>query len=289
MALAQAQPVKPVDPYANAGFPSFTMPQSNSFNGTSFGDDPILAKVRALNSKYIQSAQASALAEKQRSLIDFGSPDLALQTIHDQNTARAAQQNPFSTLAQLLLGHNQNDLGINEDTNKRNLFYSSTRGFDLTNEGRGYLQRQSLAQNALEAGMRGQDMSVLSAEQVAAERELAAEDAAYQRALAFALANGGGGGNYPPSEVSGNYPTNAADYFAGNPLPQGTTTAQALAALQAATNYFGPSTYDFSGYAGGPAAGFGAVSGPSSPYGGGGLAPSGGFNPYAKTTLIGPK
>lgn len=186
------------------GSMSATMPNGTQLN---FADDPILAKVQALNQKMISDAQSQALAEKQRELIDFGDPALVRQILgKDPNTAQAAKQNPFSTLAQLLTGHNQYTGTINTTRNAENLWYSSTRGNDLTTEGQAWLLRQSLAQNQLEANIRAQDQLVLQAKQAASEREIAAEESAYQRALQVYLqglgtgigATGGGGGTTNP-------------------------------------------------------------------------------------------
>ncbi len=182
-APAVSPPVKP--PAPNTG--------GHDFGNLDFSGDPILAQVRAYNARVVANAQAGALAAKKRDLIDFGSKDLATQTIGDTNTATAAAQNPFSTLAQLLGAHDRNDLGVNETRNKQNLFYSSTRGNDLTTEGKDYLLRQATAQGALERALTGYDSQVLQAQDSAAQNELSAEEAAYMRAIQFALANGGYG------------------------------------------------------------------------------------------------
>ena len=160
-----------------------------SMDNLSIANDPVLAQVKAYNQKLISSAEASALAEKQAALIQFGDPTLAGK-ITDAKTAAAAKGNPFSVLATLLQSHLKNQQSIDNTRNASgNLFYSSTRGNDLTNEGRDYLGNQSNAQFQLMQALRGYDQSVTAAQETAAQNELQATQDAYARALQIAIQN----------------------------------------------------------------------------------------------------
>jgi hypothetical protein len=216
--LPQQPPMAPLGatpaggtPPAGAGF----APPPASFGGADLSSDPILAQVQAFNQRVLQQAEASALAAKKSALIQFGSPELAEKTIHDTNTATAAKENPFSTLAQLLFAFNRNRQGIDQTRNAQNLFYSSTRANDVTGEGKNYLQNQSLAQGQVEGALRGYDEQVLSAQQAAMDRWLSALADAYERWLRTHQGGGGGGGGADPG-ASGVPPGSAgyAGYWA---------------------------------------------------------------------------
>jgi hypothetical protein len=158
-----------------------------------FSNDPILMRVRALNEQMIAAAKAQELLQRKQALIDFGDPALAAKLLGagDSATALAAGENPFSATRQLRDTHDQNVLGIDEGRNKQNLFYSSTRGADLTGEGGAYLQSQANAQTDLNHALDAYHQVELGVEQSAAQGLLSAQEAAYQRALQWWLAQAG--------------------------------------------------------------------------------------------------
>ena len=161
----------------------------------SFEDDPILARTRALNQKLIENARSNALAARKQEQIRYGyDPNISYE---DAATQEAARQNAFSTLAQLLYGHNDRALQLDEDLNKANLFYSGTRAKEIGKEGRQYTLEQTQANQGYQQRLNDIAQMVLQAQQEAQERELAAEEAAYERALSSGLGglySGGGGG-----------------------------------------------------------------------------------------------
>jgi hypothetical protein len=143
-------------------------------------------------SQQVADAEASALGARKTSLIGYGY-DPALQKLYpDNSTAEAARQNPFSTLAQLLYGHNQRDHSLTEALNKANLFYSGERINQTGNEGREYTLEQSQAGTALRSALAQIAQQVLQAKMQAQQNELQGESDAYNRAIQFALANGTG-------------------------------------------------------------------------------------------------
>jgi len=124
-------------------------------SGSPWESDPILQQIRAQVASNIANAEASSLAQRQKALIQFGYDPTLNSLYGDANTSAAAQKNPFSTLAQLLRAHTENQTNLNESYNKNNLFYSGHRGQALEQEGTNYLQNQSNAQNALQALLTG--------------------------------------------------------------------------------------------------------------------------------------
>jgi hypothetical protein len=162
-----------------------------------FSGDPILAQIQALALQNNAAAEASATAQRQKALIAFGY-DPALQSLYgDQNTSSAAQQNPFSTLANLGRQHTQRQTALNQNLNQHNLFYSSYRGQQLQNEGTQYLGEQAAAQQALQGQLDAIQNNLLSERQNSQQQVSQAYQDAYSRALQTALANGGVGAITP--------------------------------------------------------------------------------------------
>lgn len=208
----------PAAPAAPAPKPqSQTGSQSSAATAPTLDSDPILQQIRALAQSNDQQAQHAATAGKEQLLENYGDPALASSLGLGSNVAGVAAQNPNSTLAQLLMGHNQNVNTIDQNDNKANLFYSSTRAHHLADEGRNY---QTGRYNA-EQNVRGQ---------------LGQIDQTLAQALAASQAQ----------QIQG-----AADaynrYLSTNPtLPPGTETPAAAAptdtgAPQGVTNVYGTS------------------------------------------------
>jgi hypothetical protein len=151
--------------------------------GTGWEADPVLAQIRATQQQNAASAEAAAAAARQQALIQFGySPELA-GLYGDQNTARAAQQDPFSVLANLAHQHQLRLTNLNESYNKANLFYSGHRGQALGEEGRQYLGEQASAQQQLQSTLSQLQQNLLSARQASTANINQAQTDAYNRWL----------------------------------------------------------------------------------------------------------
>src|SRR6266487_5305415 len=124
--------------------------------------DPVLQRIQAQQQASLAQAQTAAIAQRQQAEIGFGyDPNYAYA---DENTRQAAQQNPFSTLAQLLQGHQRAGTNIDEGYNKQNLFYSGHRAQALGDEAQNYLQNQYNAQQGLQRQLTGISSNLLAAQ-----------------------------------------------------------------------------------------------------------------------------
>ena len=159
-----------------------------------WASDPILMQIQALAQQNTAAAEAGALAARQQALISFGY-DQSLDSsgaYGDQNTADAAKQNPFSTLQNLKRVHDARQNQLNENLNKQNLFYSSTRGKELGNEATQYLGEQYNANQALQSNLGNIANNLLTAKQSAAGQVEQGQQDAYTRYLQNSLQNVGG-------------------------------------------------------------------------------------------------
>lgn len=145
--------------------PSKTAPSKTTTSASAAYDlstDPIVQKIKALNTSNYNSAVDSAQAAAKQDIIGSGfnfadmlkdDPALAGSDIAgaltDEGTNLAAQQNPFSIAAQLRDAHAKANQGIDQGANDANLYYSSTRGNQLADELKGYVGNVSGAQNTL--------------------------------------------------------------------------------------------------------------------------------------------
>lgn len=103
-----------------------------------YENDPVYQQIKALAQQSVADAEAQATASRKQLAIGLGDPGLANSLHLGADTAYAAQNNPYSTLANLLRGHVGNVKGINSGTNAANLFFSSQRGKELGAEQTGY-------------------------------------------------------------------------------------------------------------------------------------------------------
>jgi hypothetical protein len=142
--------------------------------------DPVLASIKAFNDRSVAEAESQSLAAKKQALVRGGFADLARSLLGDEQTAQAAAENPFSTLAQLLTTHKGRVQNIDTGRNKQNLYYSSTRANDLGNEAQQYLGDQAGAQQSLYDLLANADSAVSQTKNAAADR--------YQSALPDAIA-----------------------------------------------------------------------------------------------------
>lgn len=160
-----------------------------------YSADPILQRIRALAQQHIAAAEAAATAARSQQLIRYGfAPELA--GLYDSGTRGAAAANPNSTLAVLQRSHEARSRNITNADNARNLFYSSTYGQHLGQEGQQYLGEQQSAADRLQQALGGISEGLAGARSTEQDRIAQAEEDAYQRALEFGMKYGmpGGGG-----------------------------------------------------------------------------------------------
>lgn len=216
-----------------------------------YSGDPILGLFNQGAAKSTSDAQGSLLEAQKRSLIGFGSSELAGKVLGQGDpTAAAAGANPFSTLANLgyqygesrwsanqqqseLNANANSQLGqlgfqqgldtnkLNQDLNDRNLWYSSTRPNELgalgqqygyqraditrplqfaterTNRslaelGRNELADKSAAASTIEQTLAGYQDTYGTTQDDLRKQRIAAEQAAYERALKMAGVTGFG-------------------------------------------------------------------------------------------------
>jgi hypothetical protein len=100
-------------------------------NAYDINTDPLLQQVSAMLGMNDEQAKASALAQKQAQLLQYGDSGLAQSVLGDQTFAQAAGQNPTSTLAQLGQARDRNVHDLTENLNKANLLYG---GYRVTQE-----------------------------------------------------------------------------------------------------------------------------------------------------------
>lgn len=125
--------------------------------------DPILAQIKQLATKSDTDARAAAVSGKEQLVETLGDPELAAALGLGSNVAGVAGQNPNSTLAQILAGH-QNALGaIDQGDNRANLFYSSTHAHNLANEGQAYQTNQYNARQDVRGKIGGIDQTLAQA------------------------------------------------------------------------------------------------------------------------------
>lgn len=172
-----------------------------AFTGTiDFSTDPILQRVTALARQNVQQAQAGADAAAKQALINYGFGDVAdkyrfgspadallglgdTTAVGDAATAEAARNNPYSVAALLGKAHQQQDVGIDQNQNAQNLFYSSNRSNMLGDEAQNYLGKQYGAQQDLASQLAGIAQNLIAARQGAEQQVLGEQENAYMRAL----------------------------------------------------------------------------------------------------------
>lgn len=196
------QPMPPPNvgkPYPDQTYPGKPPPGAAGPGGGTqqpqapWASDPILVQAQAAWNRRMANAESSALGERQRLLVEYGSPELARSLLGQggESYASAAEQNPFSVLANLRRGYQQNEQGLNEGLNQRNLFYSSTRGDELGRLATGYQGQQAEAAGGVQSALDAISQNLLSGRESAEDALLSAQQEAYQRWLAELLASGG--------------------------------------------------------------------------------------------------
>jgi hypothetical protein len=238
--------------FANKSNPAFNFDLPNvggsaSFGGVSvnYGDDPILQQAQAAAQAQIAQAQAAARGAEESALIRYGSPDLVAKVLGNdaQKVANAARGNEFGTMQELGRWNTRALSGIDTNTNRGNLYFSSTRERDRGLQQEDFIRQEARTSNQLQDVLTGIAQNLLGTEQGAQQNLLGAAESAYGRALqsamaqaqmaAMAQANAGGGGGAP------SYGTEA---FAGNPYLANQPTGWGAAYAAAAPTY--KATYD---------------------------------------------
>jgi len=188
---------QPGDPNQPPGGPNQPPSGPPAAPPSPWASDPILLQAQAAYQQALATSQATAAARQQQLLTAYGDPALARSILGaDSPYATAAEQNPFSTLASLRYGYGQAQNALNENLNKANLFYSSTRGNALNEQARGYQEQTYGAGQEAQAGLASIAEMLLGSRTDAEEARRAAEEDAYERWLARALSGGGlPGGN----------------------------------------------------------------------------------------------
>lgn len=194
---ARRRPIRPVStplrganpgsPARGAGPAQQQPPQQPQAPTVDYSSDPILLQIRALSQQNLAGAQAAATAARTQALEGYGF-DGSLN-YGDANTAAVAKANPNSVLAVLARANDQRQRGITNADNSRNLFYSSAYSNDLSRNAQAYQGEQQSAAERLRDILGGITSSLASSQQSEAERVAQAEQDAYERALAYQLAN----------------------------------------------------------------------------------------------------
>lgn len=184
--------------FSNAGqegFQSLKMPSGNmtaSFGGQSvdYGNDPILQQIEAAVQAQVQQAQAAALGAERSNLIRYGSGDLVKSVLGDQadqKTIDAANANEFSTVKELGRWNDRALGGIDSNTNRNNLYFSSTRLRDRALQGEDYTRKGAQTANQLQDVLTGIAQNLLGVRQGAQNQLISAQADAYGRAMQQAM------------------------------------------------------------------------------------------------------
>jgi hypothetical protein len=178
-------------------------PTDNSGSIYNLDTDPIVQRIKALNTNNYAGAVANAQASAKQDLIGAGfnladiiaaHPELGQgilgSVLADQATAEAAQQNPFSTAATLANTHNQNVHAIDQNDNAANLYYSSTRANQLGDEAHQYLGGVASAQSTVAQALAALLGGVTNEQQTENENLANAYDTARENAVTNSINSG---------------------------------------------------------------------------------------------------
>jgi len=168
--------------------------------------DPVLQQIKSMQQANMAAAEAQAMAARQQALINFGYSSQLGSLYGDAGTQGAAQANPFSVLKQLDERHKLRQKGLNEALNRSNLFYSSTRGEQLGQEGQQFLGEQYQAGQKLQSLLGQINQGKLGAQQSGQAAITQGTEDAYTRwlnqQLQYGLGGGGGSGTTHRAVVS---------------------------------------------------------------------------------------
>lgn len=150
--------------------------------------------MHALAANQRASAESGALKLRKQLAVDYG--DSAYGKTIDESTGQAAEQNPFSVLANLRTQYGRNQGNLEESLNAHNLFYGGARVKALSDALHDYQGQQASAAGAEQAAPGGIDQNRIAALMAADQSEQGAYADAYNRQLQLALAGGYGGYGY---------------------------------------------------------------------------------------------
>jgi len=188
--------------------------------GYSYDADPVLNQIQALSGQSRGDAAANANALRLQLAQQYGDPALARQYGTEADAA-AASANPNSVLAQLAHSYQTGQQGLEQALNQQNLFYSGARVKQLGELANQY-QGQQAGAAGQEQGALGSIAANLAAAQHAADlQDAQAQQDAYNRQLAYAMAAGGTG---LPADTGGGGGETPADIIAAQD-PYGTDTS----------------------------------------------------------------
>lgn len=136
--LASISQQRPVPAASNIAYAP--PPLSGGTGGYDVNSDPAVAAAQGLAAKIRANAQASALAKIKQAAIEYGDPT-GIDKV-DEETAKAARENPFSVLKNLEHTYDTGKRDLEEGLNQANLYYSGYRGQQLGEAARQYEQNR---------------------------------------------------------------------------------------------------------------------------------------------------
>jgi hypothetical protein len=189
--------------------------------------DPILQQIQAVSVHSRADADTNALAARKRLAVQYGDADYARNVLHDDLTAEAAKQNPYSTYAQLDHQQPVDANALDESLNKANLFYGGARIRQQGQLADQYGQARAAATQQEQDALSSVEQNRLSQVLAANANDQAAEQDAYMRQLQAAIAGAYAYG--PPAATEDTAPDETAT---------ATAKAPALVAALTAPTYF---------------------------------------------------
>ena len=206
-----------------------------------YSSDPILQAIRAGGIRSRANAEAAALAGRKQLAIQFGD---ATGIVDDTNTAKAAKDNPFSSLAEIMRGYGRSVTSTDEALNKDNLFYSGHRGVELSRLLEDRQRQEYGARGAAQQQLTGITSELARALEDATLRDAQAEsdakDRALQQALLYGVDPGVGGPLTPPAPPPAPPPALPRAAATGGFQPQEEATKQSLAGTAGPTMQVDP-------------------------------------------------
>jgi hypothetical protein len=165
-----------------------TVPQAPAGMSFDLSTDPVLQQMQAMAQNQRAQAESGALKLRKQLAVDYG--DSAYGNTIDSATGQAAEQNPFSILANLRTQYGRNQGNLEEDLNSHNLFYGGARIKALSDALHDYQGQQAGAAGAEQNALGGIDQNRIAALMQADRDEQSAYTDAYNRQLQLALAGG---------------------------------------------------------------------------------------------------
>lgn len=211
-----AAPARPQVPrgHAQTGFPAFppktqaARPQGDGAEDqqgppaagvntvtSNYSGDPLLQRALQANTTARDATLSDADEDAWKLLLGFGSQQLADRFYKGDPRVKTVTDNPaegFTVLGEMARDFDRTKASANEQWNSANLFYSGARNEGLGELGRGYLKSRSAAEEQVASALSQLFRNKAAAEVAKSQADLAAEQAAYERALAAARDGTGG-------------------------------------------------------------------------------------------------